>query len=89
MKPCVYILEIRNGEYYIGSTNNINRRLKEHRLGNHAGARFFKDIELLLVQEYETLILARRIESRLKKFKSRKIINKIIKDGEIKINLGP
>ena len=29
----IYILECKNGEYYVGSTTDVERRLEEHRLG--------------------------------------------------------
>lgn len=29
----VYVLKLKNGDYYIGSTENIQRRLKEHNQG--------------------------------------------------------
>ena len=72
----------------MGSTNNIRRRLQEHRLANHAGTRYSKHIKLLLVQEYDSVSQARKIEARIKKFKSRKILDKIIADGIITTDLG-
>ncbi|GEM_PF-7059133 len=32
----VYILELDNGSYYVGHTNNLQRRLQEHRPKSHA-----------------------------------------------------
>jgi len=34
---CVYILSSRHGTLYVGVTNDLQRRLKEHREGNAAG----------------------------------------------------
>ena len=83
MKFFVYILKISDDQYYIGSTSNIDRRIKEHKLGNHAGTRYSKLIELLLVQEYSSSSLAKKVERKLKSFKSKRIIKKIINDGKI------
>ena len=89
MKPCVYILLLESGQYYIGSTSDLLRRLREHSLGKTSGIRYSKNVKLVFNQEFETLQMARNIEYRLKRFKSRKIIEKIISDGEIKLNMGP
>jgi len=40
MKGYMYILLCSNGQYYTGSTNNLNRRLAEHQNGE--GANFTK-----------------------------------------------
>jgi predicted GIY-YIG superfamily endonuclease len=29
----VYVLELQNGKHYIGQTNNLERRLEDHRSG--------------------------------------------------------
>ena len=84
----VYILKsLTNGRYYIGSTNNFERRLTEHNIGKSKATKFTMPFELAFLQEYDSLKEARRIERRLKNFKSRIIIEKIIKKGFIR--LGP
>ena len=85
MKSFVYILEIDNGQYYIGSTTCLSRRIKEHKLASHAGTRYTKQIRLIFYQEFENNLVARKIELKLKKFKSKKIIEKIVSEGSIKI----
>jgi putative endonuclease len=40
MKAFMYILLCRNGQYYVGSTKNLERRLEEHQMGN--GSNFTK-----------------------------------------------
>jgi putative endonuclease len=89
MKPCVYILLLNKSDYYVGSTTDIERRLSEHKLGNHAGTRYCHNIELVFTQEYDDYPSARKIESRLKKFKNKKILERIVRDGKIKLILGP
>lgn len=86
-KPCVYILQLENNQYYIGATKNLDRRLKEHRLGKKQGTKYSKKIKLLFYQEYNDYSDARKIENRLKKFKNKKIIEKIIKNDKITIKI--
>ena len=74
MKPCVYILLMWDWRYYIGSTNNIERRIKEHKLSKVDATRVFQPLELLFSREYDNLPMARKIEKLLKKQKSKGII---------------
>jgi putative endonuclease len=84
--PFVYILQsLKNNRYYIGSTNDIERRLSEHNNGKSRYTSLTAPFRLVLKQEYSSITLARRIESKLKKLKNRSIIEKIIKDGHIKL----
>lgn len=56
MKGFMYILECSNGNYYTGSTIDIDRRLKEHNIGN--GANFTKKhlpVELIYFEEFERI----------------------------------
>lgn len=86
MKGFVYILQTKDDHYYVGSTNDIKRRLLEHRSGKATYLRNLLPIRLLFNQEYDDIKLARKIEYKLKKFKNRKIIENIIKDKKIIIN---
>jgi len=79
----VYILICNNGRYYIGSTNNISRRIKEHDAGTVQSTKNLRPLKLILFQQYETLKEARKIELKLKSFKNKKIIEQIIHDGKI------
>jgi len=56
MKGCMYILLCSNGNYYTGSTNNLERRLAEHQNGE--GSNFTKKhlpIELVYVEQFERI----------------------------------
>lgn len=64
----VYILECSDKSFYIGCTNNIDKRLREH---NHRknGARYTRirrPVKLVYKEEFETLIEARGREALLK-----------------------
>lgn len=83
----VYILKsLRDGRYYIGSTTNIEKRLKHHKGGFTPSTKRFGGVELVFQQKYESLKNARYIEKRLKKLKRKDYLEKIIKDGYIKLS---
>jgi putative endonuclease len=78
----VYILESeKNGRYYIGSTDNIDRRLHEHNLGKVTSTRNTKPWKVKIFIKCITLSEARISEYRLKKYKRKDILEKIIIDG--------
>ena len=84
----VYILKsLRDGRYYIGSTENIEQRLRHHMEGYTPSTKRFGDIELIFKQYYKFLKDARIIERKLKKLKRKDYLDKIIKDGYIKIKV--
>lgn len=78
----VYILKsLKNSRYYIGSTDNIERRIKEHNTGIVRATAKTKPFELKIFINCNTLSEARRCEYRLKKYKRRDILEKVIVDG--------
>ncbi len=69
-----YILECRDKTLYVGCTNNLEKRLKEH---NHSksGAHYTKirrPVVLKYSEEFETLKEARKRESEIKNWKREK-----------------
>jgi len=82
----VYILKsLKNGKFYIGSTLNIEERVKKHNNGYVYYTKRNLPFELVFKQEYPSLAIARKIEYRLKRFKRRDFIEKIIQEGRIRI----
>ncbi len=75
----VYILRVRNGNYYTGYTNNIIRRYREHLAGTASRyTRSFRPVKLKQCwQVLEDQGKAMKIESLIKK-KHRKIKEKIV-----------
>jgi predicted GIY-YIG superfamily endonuclease len=66
----VYILRGGN-RYYIGATDNLERRLAEHKQGsNHTTRRFGADVMLIAAKEVPSMIEARALERRLKRKKN-------------------
>jgi len=86
MKGYVYILQSeKNGRFYIGSTSNINHRIKVHKSGGVRATKGMLPVNLLLAQEYSTFQEARSIEIRLKRFKRKDYLERIIRDKIIKM----
>jgi putative endonuclease len=77
---------VKNGRFYIGSSLDVDRRFDEHCRGKNASTKNLRPLEFIFFQEYKDIVEARRIEYRLKKLKSRIIIERIILDNNI--NLG-
>ncbi len=69
--PWVYILRGSSGRHYIGSTNDLERRLVEHRNGGtHSTARLGYPLELVASLELPELAEARKLERELKRKKN-------------------
>ena len=83
MKVLVYILQCANGQYYVGSTTNIARRMEEHgstmltmnptgsTKALYRGAKFTKahqPLKLVYTEEYESEHEARMREQQLHKW---------------------
>lgn len=89
MRGYVYILQsIKNGRYYIGSSIDVNNRFSEHSNGLVRATKFLLPLKLVFSKEYSTVNEARKIEYKLKRFKSRKILEKIITDNDIRTKIG-
>jgi putative endonuclease len=69
MSYFVYILRTSSNTLYIGQTNNLEKRLKEHQAKNSKGAKYmkyFNSFELVYQEEYPTPLEAMRRENQLK-----------------------
>lgn len=72
---CVYVLKCRNNALYIGITNNIGKRLREH--GQGKGSKFvrsWRPFELVKTIPCKTPGEARSLEYRLKRLTRNKKI---------------
>jgi putative endonuclease len=88
MKAYVYILQDDNGVFYVGSTTNINQRIRQHSSNNNlAFTGRLKNPKLVLSQEYDSVTMARKIENRIKKLKRKDYIERMVKDGFIKLKI--
>ena len=69
--------------YYVGSTNDLSRRLKQHSSGLTRTTRILGTNELVYKEEYNSLLEARLREKKLKSYKSRKDIEWLINKGRV------
>ncbi len=80
----VYILKNQEtGRFYIGSTNNLERRLKQHKLGTTRTTRILKTDTLVYTEECSTLFEARSREKKLKSYKNRKYLEWLISTSKL------
>lgn len=70
----VYIVECADGSYYVGTTNDFEKRLRQHNESKW-GAHYTKirrPVVLKHSEDFPTLILARRREAEIKGWKRTK-----------------
>ena len=72
MQGYVYILLCRDGCYYYGSTNDLIRRLAQHRARHVRSTKPRLPIELVYFEECQTLDQARQKEHLLKNGRTRR-----------------
>jgi putative endonuclease len=88
MKYFVYILRTSAGTLYIGQTNNLERRLKEHRDKKSKSARYvryFDTFTLVYQESYETRPESMRRELELKSWTKAK--KEALISGNLKLML--
>ena len=67
----VYILRGASGRHYIGSTNNLTRRIEEHQKGQtHTTKRLGGNLDIVATLELPTLAEARALEREMKRKKN-------------------
>ena len=81
----VYILYSDSGnKYYVGQSDNPERRLSYHNSSKKGFTSRYRPWRLVYSKEYTTREMAKQSESKIKRWKSKKMIEKLI---EGKINL--
>jgi putative endonuclease len=82
----VYTLYILYSEktqkFYTGHTNDFERRIIEHNSGQNKSTKSGSPWEIVYRKEYETKSEAARIESKIKKMKSKDYIILFIKNSK-------
>lgn len=78
----VYILEIEDGDFYIGQTNDLKVRLAEHAIGAGAERTSGKKPRLVWVNMATERAAAKRMEARLQRAKNRnpEEVRKVVAD---------
>jgi putative endonuclease len=76
----VYILKsLIFDKTYIGFTDNISRRIKEHNSGKSRYTNIYKPWRIVYTEKYETRIEERKREKYLKSAAGRKLLKEILK----------
>lgn len=78
MSYIIYVLKDNKGKFYKGLTNNLRRRLEEHRRGHTDTTRKMHDLRVIYTEEVETLIEARKRELYLKSAAGRRFLKKTV-----------
>lgn len=69
----VYILKCSDGTYYTGVTNDLERRLHEHKSGSHTGYTSVRlPVSLVFSTEIEKPMEAITLEKKIKKWSQKK-----------------
>ena len=84
MKGIVYILKSsRCDTFYVGSTNDFDRRLEQHQSGKSKYTSHILPVNVVFKQEFSSLRLARKIEYWIKRQKDKDFLIRIINEGKI------
>lgn len=70
----VYVLKDKKGKLYKGVTNNLQRRLYEHKLGHTITTSRMQDIEVVFTENFDSFKEARKRELYLKSAAGRKFL---------------
>ena len=80
-KFIVYLLQShKDNRTYLGSTDNIVRRMEEHKHGKCQSTKNRRPLKLIYFEEYDTLAEARKREKYLKTRHGRRELKKIFEN---------
>jgi putative endonuclease len=75
----MYILRSAStGRYYVGSSNDLKRRVSEHVRSHSLATRGRGPWKLVYEEPFDTLLEARRREFKIKRWKSAKLIAELV-----------
>jgi putative endonuclease len=78
----VYILQSeKTGQYYVGSTNDLDRRFSEHNRNHTPSTRNRGPWKLVHREDFATLLEARQRETEIKRWKSSRLIRTLIESS--------
>ena len=72
-----YIIKGKDGRFYKGLTNNLEKRLYQHTLGQSNTTRHFKDMRLVHVEVCNSRQEARKLENFFKSGFGREILKEL------------
>jgi putative endonuclease len=68
-----YILECRDGSYYVGISNQLIKRIERHNNGDGAKyTKYRRPVKLMWQEEYISMAMAMRRENEIKKWSHEK-----------------
>jgi putative endonuclease len=74
----VYVLKSKDGKLYKGFTNNIDRRIREHRSGHTQTTSRMLGLEIIYKEEYDDFATARKRELYLKSAAGRRFLKTVL-----------
>ena len=75
----VYVLKSLERNYiYVGLTDNLERRFEEHQSGKNKTTKPYRPFQLLLMEQFNTRIEARKREKYLKSGVGKEFLKKLI-----------
>lgn len=78
----VYVVRSKkDGRLYIGSTDNVARRLREHNRGKTRSLRHRRPLEVIYVEEFINADDGRRREKQLKSFNGGEALRRLLAGG--------
>ena len=76
----VYLLKLKNNQYYAGSTSNLERRLKSHKNGKNLSTQIRKPLELIYYEAFLNKFDALRRERYFKTTKGKTSLKQILRE---------
>ncbi|MDI6883027.1 MAG: GIY-YIG nuclease family protein [Patescibacteria group bacterium] len=80
---CYILQSLKSSKYYIGTSGNLEERLKFHNAGKVKSTKGDRPWKIVYYEKFTTLREARKRELQIKRWKSRKAIERLIKTFEI------
>jgi len=74
----LYVLKNKKGSYYIGTTNNIERRIQEHNNGKSKATKNRGPWNIVYTEKFRTRSQAMKREYYIKSQKSKKFIKNLV-----------
>lgn len=85
MSAFIYVIQsTKNDSYYVGSAEDVLKRLRQHNAGGVASTKYKRPYKLVFSQEFDSIIEAKKAEKKIKSWKRKDFIEKIIADGKLK-----